>query len=357
MANLPFLFENNGVIKYFFFMSEKTEKKELAILRLLQKAEGPLASSRLMENLQAMGHEVSERTVRHYFQELDRRGLIRNLGRKGRVITELGLKELGSARVYDKVGLLAAKIDQLTYRMSFDLYKKSGTVIINVSLVDIALLPQIAPLVCQVYEAGYSMGSMMALFEAGERVGGVTIPENMVGLGTVCSITLNGVLLAHGIPTHSSFGGLLELRQRKPTRFVEIIKYDGSSLDPLEVFIRSGMTDYAGAIATGNGRIGVGFREVPADSRNKVIALIQELEDVGLGGFLMVGWPGQPLLEIPVIEGRVGAIVIGGLNPAAILEETGIKVKSRALAGMVEYERLFHYQEMTDRISDFLSDS
>ena len=73
-----------------------------------------------------------------------------------------------------------------------------------------------------------------------------------------------------------------------------------------------------------------------------------------MGGFLMVGWPGQSLLEIPVSEERVGAIVIGGLNPAAILEETGIKVKSRALAGMVEYERLFHYQEMTDRISDFI---
>ena len=330
-------------------MSEKTEKKELAILRLLQKADKPLASSRLMENLQAMGHEVSERTVRHYFQELDRRGLTSNLGRKGRVITELGLKELGSARVYDKVGLLAAKIDQLTYQMSFDLYKKSGTVIINVSLVDIDLLPQVTPLVCQVYEAGYSMGNLMALFEAGERVGGITIPENMVGFGTVCSITLNGVLLAHGIPTHSNFGGLLELHERKPTRFVEIIKYDGSSLDPLEVFIRSGMTEYAGAIATGNGRIGVGFREMPADSRDKVISLIQELKDVGLGGFLMVGWPGQPLLEIPVIEGRVGAVVIGGLNPAAILEETGIKIKSRALAGMVEYEKLFHYREMEER--------
>jgi repressor of nif and glnA expression len=255
---------------------------------------------------------------------------------------------------YDKVGLLAAKIDQLTYRMSFDLYKKSGTVIINVTIAQKAQLPEIVPLVTRVYDAGYSMGNMMALFEPGERVGGIMIPEGMIGLGTVCSITLNGVLLAHGIPTHSSFGGLLELRGRKPTRFVEIIKYDGSSLDPLEVFIRSGMTDYVGATENGNGRIGVGFREVPADSRESVIALIKKLEEVGLGGFLMVGWPGQPLLEIPVTEGRVGAIVIGGLNPAAILEETGIKVKSRALADMVEYQRLFNYREMKDRVSKLI---
>ena len=56
------------------------------------------------------------------------------------------------------------------------------------------------------------------------------------------------------------------------------------------------------------------------------------------------------MLEIPVTEGRAGAIVIGGLNPAAILEEKGIKVKSRALAGMVEYEKLFHYREMAERV-------
>ncbi|MCK5544669.1 MAG: DUF128 domain-containing protein [Desulfobulbaceae bacterium] len=333
-------------------MSEKTEKKQLAILRLLQNAEGPLTGSRLMENLRAMGLEISERTVRYYLLDMDRQGLTKNFGKKGRVITELGHKELGSARVFDKVGFLAAKIDQLTYRMTFDLYKKSGTVIVNISLVSAEQFPQLAPQICRVYEAGYSMGTMMGLFRPGERVGDIIIPENMVGLGTVCSITLNGVLLAHGIPTHSSFGGLLELRGRKPTRFVEIIKYDGTSLDPLEVFIRSGMTDYVGAIETGNGRIGVGFREVPADSRNSVIALIQKLKDVGMGGFLMIGWPGQPLLEIPVLEGRVGAIVIGGLNPAAIIEERGIRISSKALAGMVEYERLFHYHEMEKRIND-----
>jgi repressor of nif and glnA expression len=116
MAKLPFfLIGNFSMIGYFFFMNEKIEKKELAILRLLQKAEGPVSSLRLKENLHAMGHEISERTIRHYFLDLDSRGLTKNHGKRGREITELGLRELGSARVYDKVGLLAAKIDQLTY--------------------------------------------------------------------------------------------------------------------------------------------------------------------------------------------------------------------------------------------------
>ncbi|MHB8791315.1 MAG: DUF128 domain-containing protein [Desulfobulbaceae bacterium] len=331
-------------------MSDKTEKKELTILRLLQKADSPLSSSKILEGLQAMGQEVSERTIRHYFKILDEKGLTENLGKKGRIISALGQKELGKARVFDKVGFLETKIDQLTYRMTFDLARKQGTVIVNISLIKKDALAAAAPLICQVYEAGYSMGSMMGLFDSGERVGDIVIPPGMIGFGTVCAITLNGVLLAHGIPITSCFGGLLELRQRKPVRFVEIIKYSGTSLDPLEVFIRSGMTDYAGAIRNGNGRIGVGFREVPADSRDRVIDLIEKLKAAGLGGFLLVGWPGQPLLEIPVSEGRTGIVVIGGLNPVAILEETGTRIQSRAMAGLVEYERLFHYTEMAERI-------
>ncbi|OGQ94300.1 MAG: hypothetical protein A2521_14115 [Deltaproteobacteria bacterium RIFOXYD12_FULL_57_12] len=334
-------------------MNEKIEKKWLAILRILQKESGPVKSSRLLENLLAMGIEVSERTVRHYLLDMDREGLTRNLGKRGRVITDDGRRELHAVRAFDKVGFMAAKIDQLTYRMSFDLYRKSGTVITNVSLVGRDLLDECSPLICRVFEAGYSMGTMLALFSPGERIEGITIPDGMVGIGTICSITLNGVLLAHGIPTRSNFGGLLELHEREPTRFVEIITYEGTSLDPLEIFIRSGMTDYVGATATGNGRIGAGFREVPADSRDHVIELTHKLQDVGLGGFLTIGWPGQPLLEIPVSEGRVGAIVIGGLNPIAILEEKGIRLQSRALAGMVEYERLFHYKELGERIRVF----
>lgn len=331
-------------------MSDKTDRKEFVILRMLKSAEAPVSSSKIMENLNAMGQEFSERTVRYYFHILDEKGLTESRGKKGRVITELGLKKLARANVFDKVGFLGAKIDELTYRMSFDLHKRSGTVITNISFIETSILSRVAPLICQVYEAGYSMGTMMALFKSGERVGGFMVPDGMTGLGTVCSITLNGVLLAHGIPTQSIFGGLLELRNHQPTRFIEIIKYDGTSIDPLEIFIRSGMTDYAGAIRNGNGRIGVGFREVPADSRENVLALSETLKDVGLGGIMLVGWPGQPLLEIPVAEGRAGVVVIGGLNPVAILEETGTKIQSRALAGMVEYEQLFHYQEMADRI-------
>ena len=65
---------------------------------------------------------------------------------------------------------------------------------------------------------------------------------------------------------------------------------------------------------------------------------------------MTIGWPGQPLLEIPVSEGRIGVVLIGGLNPIAILEEHGIRVHSRALAALVDYRTLFHYRELETHI-------
>ncbi len=335
---------------HYYPMKEKREKKRLAILRVLQGASKPLSSFKINEQLEAMGHEMSERTVRLYLLEMDKQGLTENFGNLGRKITDRGFKELSQARAFEKVGYLAAKIDELTYNMTFNLVEKKGTVVINTSLIERDQLERSAKLMTRVFEAGYAMGHLLTLFAPGERVGEMVIPEDFVGIGTICSITLNGVLLAHGIPTISRFGGLLELIDRKPTRFVELIHYEGTTLDPLEVFIRSGMTDYSGATTKGDGRIGASFREFPAGSRDRVIELAHQVEKIGLGGFLTIGWPGQPLLEIPVSEGRLGAIVIGGLNPVAILEEHDIKVHSRALAALAEFQIFFPFQELVPRI-------
>lgn len=332
-------------------MKEKAEKKRLAILRVLKEAKRPLNSSKIAMALRGFGYEISERTVRLYFQALDQDGFTTNLGRKGRAITERGLRELADSRIIEKVGFLSAKIDQLTYSMSFDLAARSGTVVINMTLMKPEQLARSLPLIYRVFEEGYAMGRFVTLFEPGERVGDIAVPEGMIGLGTVCSVTLNGVLLQNGISTNSRFGGLLEIREKSPLRFVEIINYDGTSLDPLEMFIRSGLTDYVSAVRTGNGKIGASFREFPAASRHHVEEIAHQMDEVGLGGLYRMGSPGWPLLDIPVSEGRVGAVVIGGLNPVAILEERGERIYSRALAGLVDFNRLFSYEECEDRIS------
>ncbi len=336
-------------------VTDRKKNKQLAILSVLRASDRPLTSSNISQDLaSSLGHLMSERTVRLYLKEMDEDGLTDRLGRKGRRITERGLSELDSSRIIERVGFLSARIDRMTYRMNFDITSGRGTVVVNLTIVEPRYLIQCADMICRVFEEGYAMGQLIALLAPGECIGHVSVPEEMIGIGTVCSITLNGVLLKYGIPTNSRFAGLLEIRDRKPLRFVEMITYEGTSIDPLEVFIRSGMTDYVGAIRTGSGRIGASFREFPAESRDLVEHLAHRLETVGLGGFMRIGLPSQSLFEIPVSEGRVGAVVIGGLNPVSILEETGVRAYSRALAGLVDYSRLFKYDELPDRVRGFL---
>ncbi len=336
-------------------MADRIERKRLAILRILQEAHRPLGSHRITEILNQRGIDISERTVRFHLLSLDSGGLTRGGGRRGRRITEKGISELAKARVFEKVGFLAAKIDQMAFSMRFDPHRCAGNVVVNLSTLRIDQALEAVPLMLRVFQAGYSMGRLLCLFGPGERVGEMFIPQGCLGVGTVCSITLNGVLLSAGIPVRSRFGGLLEMEGGQPSRWVAIINYDGTSLDPLEIFIKSGMTDYLGATgAGGNGIIGASFRELPAASRERVIELAGRLEEIGLGGFLRIGFPGSPLLEVPVDEGRIGAIVIGGLNPVAILEEKGFEVHSRALTGFVDYGSLFPHSELEERMNQLL---
>ncbi len=335
-------------------MQEKIERKRLAILRILRDEGKPLGSQQITEQLTRLGYDISGRTVRFHLLAMDKEGLTEYIGKHGRQITGKGLDEISNARVHDKVGFLSARIDQMICSMDFDLEKLTGRVIVNVSLIKEQDLLPACPLMSRVYEKRFSMGRLISLFSPGEKVGEMQIPAGYVGVGTVCSISLNGVLLSQKIPVSSRFGGLLEIQDSKPSRFVAIINYDGTSLDPLEIFIKSGMTDYLGATGNGNGLIGAGFREIPAQTRDRVVDIAARLEEIGLGGFLIIGAPDGDVSEIPVSEGNIGAIVIGGLNPIAILEEAGFEVHSRALSGLVPYDRLFSYVDLEEQALKFI---
>ncbi len=331
---------------------DKREKKKRAILETLNRSSGSLSSASITEKLTAQDVDISERTVRLYLQELDKEGLTENRGRRGRVITDKGKREAGTSRVLERIGLLSGKIDAMAYSMDFDPALRRGTVVVNVSTIPLKeFTDERRKLIERVFKKDYSMGKLLALFKPGDDSVSFEIPDGHIGIGTVCSITLNGVLLRRGIPTFSRFGGLLELRDGKPTRFVDIIHYDGTSIDPLVVFIRSGMADYCGAVTTGNGRIGASFREFPADSIDAVHSISDQLETLGLGSLLCLGNPGQNLYGVPVGPQRVGAIIIGGLNPMSIFEETGLRIESSALSSLVDFNNLFHYSELKDRLA------
>jgi repressor of nif and glnA expression len=314
-------------------------RKMVAILRVLSTAEQPLGARAISRELEDYGISLSERQVRYHLQFMDERGLSVGVGNTGRVLTEAGREELDAAVVAEKVGFVAARIDRLAYATTFDADTGEGEVILNVSTLAARDLPAALGHMRPVMEAGLCMSDLVVIAREGERLGEV-VPEGTVAIGTVCSVTLNGVLLHHYIPVNSLYGGLLEVRDGRPMRFVELVSYTGSSIDPLHIFISAGLTSAWRAATEASGMVGAGFREIPSAALQQALDVIEQMKHFGLGGVMAVGAPGQPLLDLPVGMDRVGLVVIGGLTPMAAVAEKGLSITNSAMSTTCEFSRL-----------------
>jgi repressor of nif and glnA expression len=186
----------------------------------------------------------------------------------------------------------------------------------------------------------------VAVAHEGETLGEVTVRPGKVALATVCSVVINGTLLKAGIPVDSRFGGILQVRNQQPLRFVEIIHHAGSSVDPSNIFIRAMMTSVIEAANKGDGKILANFREIPAPGRPIAIELVNRLKGAGFGGLLVMGNTGEPVCGIPVELNRVGMVLLGGLNPVAVVKEVGIDVENDAMGTVIEYKELVKYSEV-----------
>jgi repressor of nif and glnA expression len=360
-AILPIIYWQKNKIygnigKSLFFPSKRnkldslSQRKFVSILNILRHAEKPLGGTRIAKKLQEIGYDLSQRTVRYYLKKMDQQGLTENLGKKGRAITPKGEQEIKSAFVIDKIGLIASKIDTLTYQMDFSLRKLKGKVILNVSTLNKRDIPRAIPLIHTVFRAGLGMGRFVLIGKPGMKIGGQLIGASTFAIGTVCSVTVNGIFLKEGIHITSRFGGILELFKGRPLRFTEIVHYDGSSLDPLEIFIKGKITSVHQAVLTGNGKIGASFREFPSIALPQVEKVRKKLDHVGLGGILLIGKPGRPLLDIPVSQGMAGMIVAGGLNPLAAVEECGVPTVNIAMNTLFDFDQLVPFWELEKHI-------
>ncbi len=321
-----------------------------AILRVLDRQQNIMGSTELSRELLPHGIELSERTVRHYLKMLDENGLTFVQGKRGRTITEKGRSELNNSFVSERVNFVISKMDSLSYLTDFNIDAMKGNIILNISFFPEKKLRDALRVMTEVFSSPYVMCNKIIMAKNGERIGDVVIPEGTIGLGTVCSITLNGIFLKTGIPVSSKYGGVIEIQEGIPKRFVSLISYEGSSLDPLEIFIRSRMTDVAGVIKQNSGKILASFREIPVVSVNEAENLSNKMVRKGIGGKIIFGKPNQPLLDIPVGADKVGMIVVGGLNPIAAAEESGIHTESMAMSTLFEYSKLLSFNDAVSAI-------
>jgi len=199
-----------------------------------------------------------------------------------------------------------------------------------------------------VFRSGLCVSKLVNVAPTGQRIGGILIPPGHTGLATVCSVVINGTLLKAGIPIDSRFGGILQMRDRKPVRFTELIHYDGCSLDPSEVFMKAGMTSSGTAALTGYGEILANFREIPAMWRPLAQEVIEAMSAAGLNGVLVFGATSEDVCEIGVGLNKVGVVLLGGLNPVAAAVEAGVQVKNYSMCTVLDYRTLVSLDEVLE---------
>lgn len=327
--------------------SHEVERKVISILRILSESPQSLGAKLIARRLKEYGVELGERAVRYHLKLMDERGLTRPLQRRdGREITPLGIEELNNALVVDKVGFVLEQIELLAFRTSFDIERGSGLVPVNVSFFPEQRFTEAIQVMEEVFRAGLCVSDLVAVASEGEKLGEVLVPKGKVGLATVCSLIINGSLLKVGIPTDSRFGGVLQIRNHQPLRFVDLIYYSGSTLDPSEVFIRAKMTDVQGVVREGQGKVLANFRELPARCQPLVEEVTNRLKERGLDGLIMMGKPTEAVCGISVGLNKVGMILLGGLTPVAAAGEAGIEVENQAMSTLLDYQDLVKFQEL-----------
>jgi HTH-type transcriptional regulator, global nitrogen regulator NrpRI len=327
------------------------EAKLIAILKALSKSARPLGSNTLTRNLEDEGVSLSERGIRYHLKIADARGFTQSYGRGGRMITPEGLRELKEAQAPRQVGSIANKLKTLAFQTTFDPVKRSGLVPVNISLIDKENYKQSIDAMRGAFTAGLCASQLAALAYEGERLGSIIIPPGKLGFATVCSVAVNGVLLKSGIPTEYKFGGMLEFKSAKPRRFISIIDYAGTSLEPSEEIISSRITSVGEAARTGDGRVLGVFRTIPLAAREAAGEKFAQLKEAGIGGVCASGAANEPLCQVPVDMNRLGLIQLNGLNPLAAAVEAGIEIENMAGSGLLDYQQLQPFWKL--RLVDF----
>lgn len=326
--------------------SADTERKIIAILKILSESSEPLGSITIAKELEKQGVFLSERAVRYHLKIMDERGYTQPMGIDGRMITSRGLEELRLALAPQRVGFILEKLELLAFRTTFNPETQTGQLPVNTSIFNRDDFPRAVAAMKSAFKAGLCVSEFVGVAPEGQKLGDVLIPKGKIGFATVCSVVVNGVLLKRGIPIESKFGGVLEVKEHKPYRFTAIINYGGTSLDPSEQYIRARMTSVTEAAKSGTGKILANFREIPALAKSVVEEVVAKLKAAGINGVLALGNTSEPLCQIPVGMNRVGMVLLGGLNPVAAAVEAGIEVENFAESGMMEFRQLTSFWEL-----------
>ena len=302
-------------------MSE-SEHRMIEILRILNEQDKAIGSKIIANELKNKGYNLGERAVRYHMQILDEKGYTERIGYSGRIITELGKIKLEKGLIYDQVDFIHSKFEEMIYKTDLKYETQTGDIITNtIETYD----AEVINLIKKAIQHGLAVSPLINIKEEAEN------NKTKYIIKTICSTTIDGVLLSNGIPSQPIYGGLVEIENYKPTHFTEVISYNKTSLSPINAFISKDMTSIQKVIEEGNGIIPANFRVIPSNTKNKTINILKKLKKINIDGVLSIGHDGERTLGIPVSKDLIGVTIIGGVTPFCLAQELGYNINIKTI--------------------------
>lgn len=310
----------------------RTERKYIEILRILKEHREPVGAKRLSELMAERGFVLSNRAVQYYLRYLDDVGFTEKVGNMGRILTPFGLEETESALVGDRIGFIISKLERLAFRSTFDPETSTGDIVYNLSIVPEERLPDATRAFDEVIAARCGFFSGYRVIDRDPRV-----PPGSTGIMTICSITMDGVFQRRGIPVRMAYGGRLAIQHGEATRFVDLIGYRGTTIDPLQLFISAGLTSFSSLVSNGSGTVLANVREIPALAEGNARDVAAQMKKAG---FVFPVGMGTSVFNLVTDPYRLSIVAFSGMNYIANTFEKGIPIRTEIGAGNIPFSRI-----------------
>lgn len=229
-----------------------------------------------------------------------------------------------------------SRIENLMHQVTFDPLRMEGDIITNTTLLDLKMLDATLQIFRDVMESGLAVSPYLKVETLGSRA----------KIYSACSITVSGVLLKAKVPMRPKGGGVIEVIDREPVRFTDMLMYWATTIDPIDVLISQELTSVLEMMRTGSGRILGNLQEAPMLAVEKIEERLELLAEAGFSGVLDLGGPNMSVLGVSVERDHVGLSLVGGTNIVAAALSHGIGLETESISGLTEIGEMTHIEDL-----------
>ena len=228
-----------------------------------------------------------------------------------------------------QIPFLLSKSWNLIQQVDFNVEKRKGDIIANVSYINKDNLDSALEIMEETYN------SNPKYINPYYKLVDHPTDDSKLGIATICSLSIDGLLINNGIMSNPIYGGLLELTE--PPLFIDLISYNGTTIDPHKIFLSKNMT----AISTniGTKKILASFKEIPYIAREYAVYLLDILKNTGFSIY-KIGKPREVTYNAKADNYNFGIVAGSGLNSIGAIKEKGIDIEVKAIEKLIPFEEM-----------------